>query len=267
MREILVLAAAVSAVACAEPTAAVRGPQLRLDANASGLNMAAIGPVVPGGFLNLMGAANNSFPHAVRNLRYQQVFLGSEVAAPVIIGLCLRRDEVGGGTERVQTLSVKMGPTAVDHTTLGRVFADNYSAPPTDVFAGDIVVPAGVAGGTPADFDLCIPFLTEYLHPAGSNLIVEVVNTSIASANVPKDACVPAQPGCTTARAYAFSPTATTAFSVEGGGLVMRFLVPESPAPTDPVVKEECMKGGWASFGFRNQGQCVRFTETGGDSR
>lgn len=254
-------------MSCSEPTVPARSLEVRLDANASGLNVAAVGPVVPGGFVNLMGAANNSFPHASRNLRYQQVFLGSDVTAPVIIGLCMRRDEVAGGTERVQTLSVKLGPTTRDHTTLGRVFDENYSAPPIEVFAGDILVPAGVAGGTPTDFDLCIPFLAEYLHPAGSNLIVEVVNTSIAAANVPKDACVRSQPECTTSRAYAFSPTATTAFSVEGGGLVMRFLVPEPPAPADPVVKEECKKGGWSDFGFRNQGQCIRFTETGEDSR
>jgi len=36
---------------------------------------------------------------------------------------------------------------------------------------------------------------------------------------------------------------------------------------TDPTTKDECKKGGWESFGFRNQGQCVRFVETGKDSR
>jgi hypothetical protein len=35
----------------------------------------------------------------------------------------------------------------------------------------------------------------------------------------------------------------------------------------DPRNKDECKKGGWATFGFRNQGQCVRFVETGKDSR
>jgi hypothetical protein len=37
--------------------------------------------------------------------------------------------------------------------------------------------------------------------------------------------------------------------------------------PEDPTTKEECMKGGWEAFGFKNQGQCVRFVETGKDSR
>ncbi len=42
---------------------------------------------------------------------------------------------------------------------------------------------------------------------------------------------------------------------------------PESEVPTDPTAKEQCMKNGWKVFGFRNQGQCIRFVNTGQDSR
>lgn len=34
-----------------------------------------------------------------------------------------------------------------------------------------------------------------------------------------------------------------------------------------PETKEDCMDGGWEKYGFSNQGQCVRFIETGKDSR
>lgn len=34
-----------------------------------------------------------------------------------------------------------------------------------------------------------------------------------------------------------------------------------------PANDNGCKKGGWESFGFKNQGQCVRFVETGKDSR
>lgn len=34
-----------------------------------------------------------------------------------------------------------------------------------------------------------------------------------------------------------------------------------------PVTKNDCMKGGWARYGFQNQGQCIRYIETGKDSR
>lgn len=34
-----------------------------------------------------------------------------------------------------------------------------------------------------------------------------------------------------------------------------------------PATKNDCKKGGWADYGFRNQGQCIRFVNTGQDSR
>ena len=34
-----------------------------------------------------------------------------------------------------------------------------------------------------------------------------------------------------------------------------------------PQAKAECKDGGWAGFGFRNQGLCVAFVETGRDTR
>lgn len=39
------------------------------------------------------------------------------------------------------------------------------------------------------------------------------------------------------------------------------------PAPTEPEVRADCMDGGWEEYGFRNQGQCIRFVNTGQDSR
>lgn len=34
-----------------------------------------------------------------------------------------------------------------------------------------------------------------------------------------------------------------------------------------PATKQDCMRGGWQEFDFRNQGQCIRFVNTGKDSR
>ncbi len=36
---------------------------------------------------------------------------------------------------------------------------------------------------------------------------------------------------------------------------------------SDAASKEACRDGGWEEFGFRNQGLCIRFVETGKDSR
>ena len=51
------------------------------------------------------------------------------------------------------------------------------------------------------------------------------------------------------------------------GTLQGLFAVDNIAVDQDPANKNACKKGGWAAFGFRNQGQCVRFIETGKDSR
>ena len=44
--------------------------------------------------------------------------------------------------------------------------------------------------------------------------------------------------------------------------------VPEvETVPEVPVTRSDCTNGEWAVFGFRNQGQCVRFVRTRKDSR
>jgi hypothetical protein len=227
----------------------------------------AVEAVLPSGYTAIMGERNNSFPHTKSNLRYQQVFAGSDLVDPVIVKVCLRRDDVSAGAGSTQTLTIKMGPTSLDYTNLGNNFDGNYSAPPTEVFSGDVAIPASPGAGVPADFDFCIPFTQQYVHSPGSNVIIEVINTSVTSLGQPRDACLGGSPACTTARAFAFSATAENAALVEAGGLVMKFVSPEPPAPKDPVSKDECLKGGWSDFGFRNQGQCVRLLETGIDSR
>lgn len=37
--------------------------------------------------------------------------------------------------------------------------------------------------------------------------------------------------------------------------------------PSAPTTREDCKNGGWERYGFANQGLCVRFVETGKDSR
>jgi hypothetical protein len=222
--------------------------------------------VLPSAFLSVMGETGNSFPQSQNNLRYQQVFLGSDIVDPTIVGVCLRRDDLFGGAALTQTLTIKLGPTSLDYTNLTPAFDGNYSAPPTQVFSGDVAIPASLPGGTPTDFDFCIPFTQQYVHTTGSNVIIEVINTSLTSGDQPRDACE-SEPQCTTSRAFAFSATADNAVLVQRGGLVMKFLSPEPPAPTDPQTSDDCKKGGWSDFGFRNQGQCVRYVETGLDSR
>jgi hypothetical protein len=34
-------------------------------------------------------------------------------------------------------------------------------------------------------------------------------------------------------------------------------------AQGQPETKDDCKNGGWMQFGFKNQGQCIRFVNTG----
>ena len=223
--------------------------------------------VLPSAYTSVMGNTNNNFPHAShRQMRYQQVFNGGDLVAPVIVSLCLRRDDVASSPARTKILTIKLGPTALDYTSLKAAFDSNYAALPTVVYSDTVVIPAALSGGTPVDFDVCIPFTQAYEHPAGSNLIVEVINTSSDLGSAPRDACDDASAGCTTAKVFALTPTATTG-TVAAGGLIMKLVSPPPPKPVDPETREDCFKGGWSEFEFRNQGQCVRFVETGEDSR
>jgi hypothetical protein len=267
MKRSMLIPVALMFVACTDvPLTGTSESSLRFATSIA--DAAATEAVLPSGYASVMGETNNSFPYSVKNLRYQQVLAGADVVNPVIVGLCLRRDDVsGGGTSTTQTLAIKLGPTSLDYTNLGSNFDANYAAAPTEVFSGDVVVPAGTPGGTASDFDLCIPFSQPYNHPAGSNLIVEVVNTSLVSGYVPRDACDGSATACTTARAFAYSATAQNAALIARGGLVMKFRSPEPAAPAEPVSHEDCLNGGWTEFAFRNQGQCMKFVETGMDSR
>ena len=93
--------------------------------------------------------------------------------------------------------------------------------------------PAGAASSSLTTFDIG-PFLVP-----GTN----VITVQGANGNF----------GCG-AGAYSCNPAGV----VFGGSLSFQ---------TSPGTKDECKDGGWENFGFSNQGQCVRFVETGKDSR
>jgi hypothetical protein len=252
-------------IACNDTTSIVSsgdsGPHVRASVSADVTVTSAKGHVLPAAYAATMGETNNIWPHSRANMRYQQVFLGSELGMEKIDGVCLRHDELFGGRQSAEHLKIKLGPTSLDNTNLGMVFDDNYSSSPTQVFDGDIVIPATTGAGALDMFDFCIDFTTSYTHPAGSNLIVEFVNSSSTAVSHPKDACAVDNAGCTTRKVVAFNAAATTATFADNSGLVMSFFT------ADPEVKADCTENRWVEYGFRNQGQCIRFVETEKDSR
>ncbi len=186
------------------------------------------GVVLPAALALTMGNGNNVYPLSYGPMRYQQVFLGTEVGSPRSIGgLCFRQDDVWPSVELRPHIVLKLGPTAADTTTLGLTFDQNYAAAPTTVFDGIAILPAGAAG-TPSSWTACIPFQAAYAF-TGGNLLMEVVNDSPRPpAFWVADFCEWSA-SCTTTRVYAYDPGATgAAWRDRHAGLVVR-LQPASP--------------------------------------
>lgn len=216
------------------------------------------GVVLPAEFETLMASSNNVFPHSVADMRYQQVFLGTELGGHQRIGgLCLRPDDEVGSSGGAQEVTVKLGPTDRDLLTIGSDFDANYSSPPTTVYSGEWSLPETGPGGVD-DWKACLEFSEPFDFVSG-NLIVEIINLTAEDSVWPADYCQQ-DPGCNTTRVWAMSATASSGLMTPNRGLVMKFLF-------DPATKDDCKVGGWESFGFKDQGQCVRFIETGLDSR
>lgn len=61
---------------------------------------------------------------------------------------------------------------------------------------------------------------------------------------------------------YMWFVYASSAFDIDNQLLAYNELTPD-----EPESKEDCMNGGFEDFGFKNQGQCIRYVNTGQDSR
>jgi len=187
--------------------------------------MASTGTVLPKAFTNTMGDGSNTYPQGRANMRYQQVFLGSEIGpSQTWTELCLRRDESAGGPAESQHITLIIGDTTLNQSNLGTNFDKNYRNKLSPVFDGTLNLPAYAGGGTPNSFNICMKFNRPINWGASStiNLIVEMINKSTSSQSHFEDFCSKPAASCTTSRAYAFSATASTAAFVDRNqGLIM----------------------------------------------
>ncbi|WP_151447487.1 beta-propeller fold lactonase family protein [Lacisediminimonas profundi] len=51
--------------------------------------------------------------------------------------------------------------------------------------------------------------------------------------------------------------------TVPVGAAPLGIAITPLPLPPTPKTKQDCMNQGWIKFGFRNQGQCIQFVQTG----
>jgi len=71
--------------------------------------------------------------------------------------------------------------------------------------------------------------------------------------------------GSSTAEVYEQAPEAETAFRVGNrySNLSLGAFESEGVTPLAPATEEQCKNGGYALYGFQNQGQCIQFVNTG----
>lgn len=186
------------------------------------------GEVLPATYRKQMGNIANSLPFCTKNLRYQQVFLSSEIApsSATFVGLSVRQDDLvpprGTGT---QQLKIILGYSTYGPSSLTNDFRKNViTGTAVTVYDGKVQLPSlSGRNSDPKKFTLNLKFTKPFafVKRTGQNLIMEVVNTSQASVSLHFDAARGSSVNA--ARLFAFGPSATTGSLALNYGLVIRF--------------------------------------------
>jgi hypothetical protein len=211
------------------PPPFINGEITAYGAGCKGSGQQAAGVIVPQAQATAMGDSQNIFPHGQPNMRYQQVFLSSEIPSPAaLLGYELRQNDIliahDAGTS---TLTIQLGYTTKTHQTLTSSYAGNADQGPltTVLNAGVISFPALSGVNTnPNQFAVKILFTTPFpfTPTTGQNLLIEIANVGSTIARSYWDAAS----STTSARLYGTPATATTGTVALGYGLVMRLVTP-----------------------------------------
>jgi len=183
--------------------------------------------VVPAAMASAFGGSNNSIPFTWSPVRYQQVFLGTDLpVAFTAAGLALRQDNGGPIAQGITVdLEIQAGFTTRTPQTMNTTFAANFDsgAPVVVLPRAQVVFPDQPAGpASPADFFFTIswPSSFNWNPAAGLNLLIQVTVFGNSWGNqtwgYPLDATYGG-----TARLYGSGATATTCTLESNYGLVM----------------------------------------------
>ncbi len=183
--------------------------------------------VCPANMANSFGGSDNSIPFTWSPVRYQQVFLGSELpVAFSMAGISLRQDERGAAHGVTVDLEIAVGYTTKTPPTMSTTFAANFDsgAPVIVLPRAQIVFPdMPLPPTTPSDFFLTIPWPVAFAWaPApGRNFLIQVSVYGNSHGNQPWGYPLDANGG--TARLYGSGANAVTGKLEVGYGLVMGF--------------------------------------------
>jgi hypothetical protein len=122
-------------------------------------------------------------------MRYQQVYLGSDIGLLNISSVNFRMDSSFPSAFEPTVLpnvQIDLSTTQAVPGALDSIFANNIGPDNTTVFLGDLVLSAPECTETPCPFDITIPLQTPFsFDPAGGNLLLDVrVPTAVDIFNV-----------------------------------------------------------------------------------
>ena len=210
---------------------------------------------LPAAFAQKYGGSNNSIPLTWHPLRYQQVFLGSELPrARRVIGLGFRFDQLSGFTlPGVETeIEIRLGYTTKTPLTMTTSFASNDDVKSP---ALQLVLPrtkiqlADQMRGRRLDatkFELQIPFRIPFSwNPAlKHNLLLDIRAFGHSNKSVRYPYPLDADNSTTTSRLWNIFPTASTGLLVRGQGLIVCLLDKITPRGTFARFGSACAGSG-----------------------
>lgn len=113
-----------------------------------------------------------------------------------------------------------------------------------------------------------LSFFASSLQPSTAGITVrafDAANVQVASIHINDG-----YPGGQYALPAAFADVARVTFQSSGGGSQGNHSLDDLTilaGPGNPETKDDCKDGGWEKYGFKNQGLCIQYVNTGKDSR
>ena len=186
--------------------------------------------VVPNSNETADGHADNCLPwFCFPAVRYQQVYLGSEVGDGLITDINFRQDVVLGSafTAVLDNVTIVLSSTTADPDGLSTTFSANVGFGETVVFSGSLMLSSATSTAVPRPFDVSVALATPFPFDSstGLNLLIDI---TVPQTGVGSHLDYVSPPGDSTSRVFCQNDpeclTTDTATFADSGGLVTQFV-------------------------------------------
>ncbi len=185
--------------------------------------------VVPNGLENVEGNSSNTIPFAISPpVRYQQVYLGSELQRGWISAISFRLDGVASafGPNVFNDVQLILSSTSAGPDSLSSTFDNNLGGDSAVIFQGSVSL-SSTAVGDPKPFDITLTAQSPFFFDpqSGGNLLVELVLGSDSDSPIDRSLDVEAEIGDSVGRAICqgAADCETADSAPDTVGLVTRF--------------------------------------------